>query len=131
MLLRIFTITVYLPIDRRKLYWCWNRRLTTDSIYHCFNHHSECSSLELINLKKYNLHKWVIKITDACWTFLISALVIFRKTFAEFTVTANNFNFITCQFYGRCNAIFHVISSLWTNVWFNWSCWPTHPSISY
>ena len=68
--LRTFTNTVYLSwsINRRELYWYWNNIWSlnwdlislTVSNYHCFDHYFECSSFELISLKKCNLHNfWV------------------------------------------------------------------------
>ena len=38
------------------IFQAWSKIWIHDSIYHCFDHHSECSSFQLINLKRYNLH---------------------------------------------------------------------------
>ena len=84
--LRIFTNTVYLSwsIDREQYLKLDARSESTRLYLQLF-----CSSFELINLQKYNLHnlRWVIKITRDCWRFLISRLITFRTIFAIFTAT--------------------------------------------
>ena len=63
-------------------------------IYHCFNHHFECSS----NI--YIIFLCVVKITSACWCFLINRMVALKKTFLRFTAITNictsyNFRFLS------------------------------------